>query len=96
LLRCRRAERRLGIRRWRLPVRPGVVIMGLLGVGTVGLAVFALATDYTVFPSLNPLRYRLEDGWLALRRLSWAERMYAVSTLVILGYIYLVSRAARS
>jgi hypothetical protein len=96
LVRCRQAERQLGIWSWTHPVGGWLVPMlifsllafiGLLALGTTG--------DFLQI-ALDRLHVWSDDVWIAIKRTSEIERLSVVGIILIIVSIIAVSRTARS
>jgi hypothetical protein len=96
LVRCRQAERQLGVRSWLRSVpawAPRALVVSLL----VAIGILLIGTgDGGWLSGLGRLRGWSDDLWFALRHSSDVERLCFIGTVLIIVSIFTVSRTARS
>jgi hypothetical protein len=96
LVRCRQAERQLGIWSWAQALTGRALLVLILSL-LVFIAVLALGSTGDFWQiALDRIRDGSDDIWVAVKRTSEVERLSVVGIILIIVSIIAVSRTARS
>jgi hypothetical protein len=96
LVRCRQAERQLGIRTWLRSIpdwAPRALVMSL--VAAAGITLFVAGAGGWL-AALDRLRGWSDDVWFAVRNSSDVERLCVIGIVMTIVSIFTVQRTARS